>query len=177
MGGGQGAAHDATPRPSVNTWAINTASATPTQQQRQPNAITVPGEQQACEGAEEPLAPQCQGYLLMRGQSSQPLQLLLSNSGNQSQSRHQGNNERVGEPWGHPRLTAEAICWHGGHRHSFCHSSSATAATERKCRARGTTSAGGGGQPAIYARTINVVVKNIKKAYLAMGAGQGGYVG
>jgi len=42
-GGRQGAAHAATRRPSVNAWAINKASATPTQRQQGTNAIAAPG--------------------------------------------------------------------------------------------------------------------------------------
>ena len=37
----------------------------------------------------------------MRGPSTQPLPLLLSNSGNQTQTRCQGDNERMGGTRGH----------------------------------------------------------------------------
>ena len=78
-GGGQGAARDATRRPSVDAWAINIASATPTQQQRGPNAIAVPGRgQQAWGGGEGPHAQKRRGHLSMCGPSKQPQPLLLS---------------------------------------------------------------------------------------------------
>ena len=98
--GGQGAAHAAMSRPSVNVWAIDTASATPTQQQQRPNAIPVPGR------------------------------------GRQAWERR-GAKVCL-------RRNAEAICRCVGHQHSLCHSSSVTAATERKRGARGATCAGGG---------------------------------
>ena len=76
--------------------AINATTATPPQQRCQSNMIAVLGEQQAHGGAKGPPVPQCQGHLLTCGLSTQPQQLLLSNSGDQMQSQHQGNNEHAG---------------------------------------------------------------------------------
>jgi len=136
--------------------AINATTATPPRQWRQSNTIAVPGEEKA---------QQHQGHLSTRGPSTQ---LLLSNSGDQTW--HQGGDNKRGGGRARDRLrhNAEAICRCAGHRHSLCHSSSATAATKRKQGARGTTSAWGGQgamRPTspVYARTINTVMKNITK--------------